>query len=308
MYDMPLKCFQNPCCVKKTLLMAFMIVAVVAVAVLVIILSQLCISVLSKFLLQIKISCFCNILININNTHMRTHTTYRKCNVANNVYSLTFWCWPNVNSVWFCNTLKPHHLKIAIQYIVCICICTCTCIYIDAHRFHFQISIWFLFAYYNIPPVHSFIRSFALQYIFIRSFHLYILCRFSSLFYSRIIPFHSLFHFNIFVSLNCFPHFCALDRQAEIHFICHTINVIIGNLQKRFLFLLHSRNWIYFFIFFLCVPWFLLLSLLLTLSVCVWCVVFAHSALYGSVFFAERRYASKKVMRHISHPRMSKWK
>lgn len=51
-YDMPLKCFRvlvGP----KALLMAFIIVVVF---------------VLSKFLLHIKISCFCNILININTT------------------------------------------------------------------------------------------------------------------------------------------------------------------------------------------------------------------------------------------------
>lgn len=117
-----------------------------------------------------------------------------------------------------------HHLKIAMQYTLCVCTWrACACAY--AHRFYFRISIWFLFAYYNILPVHSFICI--AIYISIRSF------------------IHTLFAFALLRSLlfpfvqhvcvpQLLPHFCALDRQAEIHFICHTINVIIGNLQKRF--------------------------------------------------------------------------
>lgn len=274
---MPLKCFPNPCCVKKhcswhllfrvllLLLLSFWSSFYLSH------ISHLALSVLSKFLLHIKISCFCNILININTTFI-----YAPCAVcseqrAHILHTENMHCCHLFVSVYVCLRFDvdrmriqygfvipwiSHHLKIAIQYTLCACVygvrvvdVVCVCAYV--HRFYFQISIWFLFAYYNILPVHSFICI----AIYLHSFvHLYTLFAVVLLLLSlsfQIVLCISLEHF---FAPQLLPHFCALDRQAEIHFICHTINVIIGNLQKRFLFLLHSRNWIYFFICFcLCV-------------------------------------------------------
>lgn len=141
------------------------------------------------------------------------------------LYLPTFWCWPNAIQFGFVIPWNRIIWKFAIAHIHILCI--------HIYRFYFQISIWFLFAYYNVGrPVHSFICI----AIYLRSFIFYTFFLSFTLQYFPCVP-------------QLLPHFCALDRQAEIHFICHTINIIIGNLQKRFLFLMHSRNWIYFFIY-----------------------------------------------------------
>lgn len=43
---------------------------------------------------------------------------------------------------------------------------------------------------------------------------------------------------SISLALSLFLSHFAHD-PTEIHFVCHTINIIIGNLQKRFLFVVH---------------------------------------------------------------------
>lgn len=217
-----LKMFSKSLLREKTLLMAFVIsgVIVIVIVVLVIILSQphfsFALSVLSKFLLHIKISCFCNILININTTFI-----YAPCAVcseqrAHILHTENMHCCHLFVSVYVCLRFDvdrmriqygfvipwiSHHLKIAIQYTLCACVygvrvvdVVCVCAY--AHRFYFQISIWFLFAYYNILPVHSFICIAIYLHSFVHLYTLFaVVLLLLSLSHSRLF---CVFHLSIF--------------------------------------------------------------------------------------------------------------
>lgn len=130
------------------------------------------------------------------------------------LFLLTFWCWPN--AIQFDSTIPRSRI-----------IWICHCIHIEGVSHSCTNVLELAFGFYlrssNSRDSSTTTRSFAVRSLFVSHF--------PSLFFS---------HSHSFA-------YAALD-PAEIHFVCHTINIIIGNLQKRFLFLLHSRNWIYFFI------------------------------------------------------------